>query len=253
VGAVSLSTRCSFAVACAMAAALLAACSSPPPAPRTVPRRAPAGPHIASLAVAGRSRATLDMVTGTALLTIGVADFGPGGPLLRVSTPAGDPPPLLAETDADGASPPGQDPLVTLSAKNAAAVTVTLNAAVSWQLDLAGGTSRTAADLRGGQVTGISVTAGADVIDLVLPEPRARVPVQLGAGASQLLLSLPAAVPVRVTAADGAGEVSLEGQDHSGVAGGSVFTSPGWVPGATGVDIEALAGAGRIAVTARPS
>jgi hypothetical protein len=235
-----------------MAAVLLAACS-PPPAPRSAPRRGPAGPHITSLAADGRSRATLDMVTGTTLLTIGVAVFGPGGPLLRVSTPAGDPPPLLAETDADGASPPGQDPLVTLSAKNAAAVTVTLNAAVSWQLDLAGGTSRTAADLRGGQVTGISVTAGADVVDLVLPEPRTRVPVQLGAGASQLLLSLPVAVPVRVTAADGAGEVSLEGQDHSGVAGGSVFTSPGWVPGATGVDIEALAGAGRIAVTARPS
>lgn len=233
---------------CAVAAAALAACSSPP-----APRAAPAGPHTASLAVDGRSRATLDMVTGTTLLTIGVADFGPGGPLLRASTAAGDPPPRLRESDADGASPPGQDPLVTLSAKNAPAVTVTLNAAVSWQLDLAGGTSRTIADLRGGQVTGISVTAGADVIDLVLPRPRGRVPVQLGAGASQLLLSLPGEVPVRVTAANGAGEVSLEGQDHSGVAGGSVFTSPGWAPGGAGVDIEALAGAGRIAVTARPS
>jgi hypothetical protein len=236
-----------------MAAVLLAACSPVPPAPRSAPRHPPAGPHIASLAVDGRSRATLRMVTGTTLLTIGVADFGAGGPLLRASTPAGGPPPLLEEADADGASPPGQDPLVTLSAKNAAAVTLTLNAAVSWQLNLAGGTSRTTADLRGGQVSGISVTAGADVIDLVLPQPHGPVPVQLGAGASQLLLSLPAEVPVRVTAADGAGEVSLEGQDHSGVAGGSVFTSPGWAPGATGVDIEALAGAGRIAVTARPA
>ena len=101
-------------------------------------------------------------------------------------------------------------------------------------------------------MTGISLTAGADVIDLTLPRPHDRVPVQLGAGASQFLFSLPGGVPVRVTAANGAGEVSLEGQDHSGVADGSVFTTPGWAPGATGLDIDALAGAGRIAVTARP-
>jgi hypothetical protein len=43
--------------------------------------------------------------------------------------------------------------------------------------------------------------------------------------------------------------VSFEGQDHSGVAGGPVFTTPG----ATGFDIHALAGAGRIPVTARAS
>ena len=191
------------------------------------------------------------MVTGTTLLTIRAADLGAAGPLLRASTQAGDPPPLLRESDADGTSLPGQDPLVTLSAKNASAVTV--NAAVSWQLDLAGGTSRTLADLRGGQVSGVSVTAGADAISLALPRTRGRVPVRLGAGASQFLLGLPGGVPVRVTAADGAGEVSPEGQDHSGVAGGSVFTTPGWAPGAAGLDIDALAGAGRITVTARAS
>jgi hypothetical protein len=236
-----------------MAAVLLAACSPSPPALRSAPRAAPTDPHTASLAAEGRSRATLDVVTGTTLLTIRAADLGAAGPLLRASTQAGDPPPLLRESDADGTSLPGQDPLVTLSAKNASAVTVTVNAAVSWQLDLAGGTSRTLADLRGGQVSGVSVTAGADVISLALPRPRGRVPVRLGAGASQFLLSLPGGVPVRVTAADGAGEVSLEGRDHSGVAGGSVFTTPGWAPGAAGLDIDALAGAGRIAVTARAS
>ena len=250
-GAVKLSSWYSFAVGCAVAGAAAAGCSPSPQAPGNAPRAAAAGPHTASLAAAGRSRATLDVATGSTLLTIRSADLGAAGPLLRASTQAGDPPPLLRESDADGTSVPGQDPLVTLSAQNASAVTVTLNAAVSWQLDLAGGTSRTVADLRGGQVTGISVTAGAGVISLDLARPRGRVAVQLGAGASQLLLSLPGGVPVRVTAANGAGEVSLEGQDHSGVAGGSVFTTPGWAPGTAGLDVDALAGAGRIAVTAR--
>jgi len=33
------------------------------------------------------------------------------------------------------------------------------------------------------------------------------------------------------------------------VAGGSVFTTAGWAPGAAGFDIDATAGAARVAVT----
>ena len=229
-----------LAVAGAMAVVSLAACSSSPPVP-----------HTATLAADERSSATLDVLTGTAALTIGVADFGAGGTLLRVSTPTADPPPHLRE--ASGTAQPGQGTVVDLSAPGASAVTVTLNAAVSWRLVLGGGTTRTTADLRGGQVTGIAFTAGSDVISLALPRPRGSVPVQLAGGASQFLLSLPGGVPARVTAAGGAGEVSLEGQDHVGVAGGSVFTTPGWAPGAAGFDIDATAGAARVAVTARAS
>jgi hypothetical protein len=56
-----------------------------------------------------------------------------------------------------------------------------------------------------------------------------------------------------VTAVGGAGEVSLEGQDHVGVAGGSVFTTPGWAAGGSGFDIDATAGAALVTVTARAS
>ena len=56
-----------------------------------------------------------------------------------------------------------------------------------------------------------------------------------------------------MTAAGGAGEISLEGQDHVGVAGGSVLTTPGWAPGVAGFDIDATAGAARVAITARAS
>jgi hypothetical protein len=206
---------------------------------------ASASPHNASLPGDGRAQATLQVLTGTAVLKVGVADLGAGGPLLRVAVPAADPPPQLRE--------PAGTTVIYLSAKGASAVTVTLNATVSWQLDLAGGTTRTVADLRGGRLSGISVTAGSDIIDLLLPRPQGDVPIRLAAGASQLLLSLPSGVQARVTAAGGAGEVSLEGQDHVGVAGGSVFTTPGWAASATGFDIDATAGAARVAVTARAS
>jgi hypothetical protein len=231
--------RRSLVVAGALAVVPLAACSS-----SSLP-----GPHVATLADDRRSGATLNVLTGTAVLTIGVADFGASGALLRVTTPASGPLPQLREPS--GIAGPGGSTVVDLSATGASAVTVTLNAAVSWRLDLGGGTTRTDADLRGGQVAGITFTAGSDVISLTLPQPRGSVPVQLAGGASQFLLSLPAGVPVRMTAAGGAGEVSLEGQDHVGVAGGSVFTTPGWTPSAASFDIDATAGAARVAVTAR--
>ena len=58
--------------------------------------------------------------------------------------------------------------MIKVSAPDAAAVTITLSSAVSWQLDLGGGTTRTIADLRGGQLA-VAVTAGSDVIELTLP------------------------------------------------------------------------------------
>lgn len=201
-----------------------------------------ATPHTASLPGDGHSQATLQVLTGTAALRVGVANLGNGGPLLRVSTPPAGPPPQLRE--------PAGNPVVLLSAKGASAVTVTLNADVSWQLDLGGGTTRTVADLRGARLTGINVTAGSDVLDLLLPRPRGDVPVRLAAGASQFLLSLPRGIPARVTAGGGAGEISLFGRDYLGVGGGSVFTTPGWSPGTVGFDIDATAGAARVTVTA---
>jgi hypothetical protein len=221
-----------------MAAVLLGACAAV--VIRSIPSGAPPpAPHTASLLAGGRTNATLRVSTGTIDLTIGVADLGAGGTLLRASTPPGSPPPQLSQAGTA---------LVDLSASGASAVTVTLNAAVSWQLDLAGGTRRTVADLRGGRVAGITITAGSDVIDLTLPAPDGSVPVLLAAGTSQLLVAVPGGVPVRVIAVKGAGHVSLGGRDHASVADGSVFTTRDWAPGGPGYAIDATAGAGRIAV-----
>jgi hypothetical protein len=235
-------------VAGAAAVVTLAACSSAPPAAHTVTL---AAPHGVTLAADERPGATLDVLTGTSALHINVANLGTGA-LLRAGTPRGGPLPRLHETSAAaGNGHPGQVTVVELSAPGASAVTVTLNTNVGWRLVLGGGTSRTTVDLRGGHVTGIAFTAGSDVISLALPWPDGPLPVRLAGGASQFLLSLPPGVQARVTAVGGAGEISLAGKDHVGVAGGSVFTTPGWKPDAAGFDIDATAGAARVALTAR--
>jgi len=153
--------------------------------------------------------------------------------------PGDAPRPEITVASGDGPERSGKDELVFLSASDgASAVTVTLNAAVTWRLDFSGGTERTTADLRSGRVAGISVAAGSDIVDLALPRPRGTVPVPLSGGASQFLLSLPGGLPVRVTAAGGAGEVSLDGATHVGVA-----------PGAPEFDVGATAGVARVSVT----
>jgi hypothetical protein len=230
-----------------VAAALLAACSSATPQQLGLPVPASSS-HTVSLTAGGRTRASLDVLSGTTVLTIGTASFAPGGPLLTVTTPAGAPVPQLSESDPDGA---GNGTLVDLTAPNAAAVTITLDAGVSWQIDLDGGATRTDVDLRGGQLSDIAFNAGSSLVTLALPRPHAAVPVQMIGGASDFQLSLPAGVPAQVTAGGGASEVSLEGQAHTGVAGGSVFTTAGWAPGASGFDIDATAGVSQITVTAR--
>jgi hypothetical protein len=237
------------------AAALLAACSSATPQEFGISFTPPAttsvaSSHTVSMTAGGRTRARLDVLTGTTVLTIGTASFGPGGALLTVTTPAGSPAPQLSASDPDGT---GNGALVDLSAPNAPAVTVTLNAGVSWQISLDGGATRTDVDLRGGQLSGIAFNAGSSLVTLALPRPHGSVPVQMIGGASDFQLSLPTGIPARVTAGGGASEVSLEGQQHTGVAGGSVFTTVGWAPGVTGFDIDATAGVSQITVTARSS
>ena len=204
--------------------------------------------HVASMPVAGRASATLEVTSGTPVLTIGVAKLG--GALLRVSTPdyapvrpvlSGSGPVVLS---LDGTSPSGPAPK-----GGGYAVRVVLNSAVVWNLDLAGGTQRTAADLRGGRAGQITVTAGSDILDVTLPRPTGTTALRLAGGESQLLVSLPGGVPAQVTVGGGASFVMVDGQSLTGVSGGTVLTPPGWASAASRFDIDATAGVSRLTVS----
>ena len=203
--------------------------------------------HVVSMSASGRTSAALKVTTGTPVLQVSVGKLG--GTLLRVSTPEDAPVrPVLSGSR-----------LIVLSLTGAAhgsgsqgsgyAVKVVLNSAVTWSLDLAGGTQRTVADLRGGKVGGIAVTAGTDVLDVSLPEPAGTVPFLLAGGASQFLLSLPGGVPAQVTVGGGASFVSVDDQNLTGVAGGTVLTPPGWAAATSRFYIDATSGFSRLTVS----
>lgn len=67
---------------------------------------------------------------------------------------------------------------------------VVLSSAVTWSIDLAGGTQRTDVDLRGGKVAGIEAMAGTDILDVTLPRPAGTIPFLFAGAASQFRLSL---------------------------------------------------------------
>ena len=202
--------------------------------------------HVVSMSTAGRTSAALKVTAGTPVLKVSVGKLG--GTLLRVSTPDDAPVrPVLSGSRlivlslTGAAAAPGQG--------SGYAVKVVLNSAVTWSLDLAGGTQRTEADLRGGKVGGIAVTAGSDVLDVSLPKPAGTLPFLLAGGASQFLLSLPGGVPAQVTVGGGASFVSVDDQNLVGVAGGTVLTPPGWATATSRFDIDATSGFSRLTVS----
>ena len=213
--------------------------------------------HVVSMARDGRASAALKVADGTPVLDISVGRLG--GTLLRVSTPDSAPvrPVLsgsalitLTLTGAQGSGPgPGQGS----GQGSGYAVQVVLNSAVTWSLDLAGGTDLSKVNLRGGKVGGIAVMAGSDVLDVSLPRPAGTLPFLLAGGVSQFLLSLPGGVPAQVTVGGGASFVSMDGQDLTGIAGGTVLTPPGWATATSRFDIDATSGFSQLTVSRWPA
>ena|SRR6266702_4449273 len=68
-------------------------------------------------------------------------------------------------------------------------------------------------------------------------------------GVSQFLLSLPGGVPAQVTVGGGASSVSVDDQNLTGVAGGTVLTPPGWAAARSRFDIDAVSGFSRLTVS----
>jgi hypothetical protein len=208
---------------------------------------APSSPHVVSMPAAGRTEAALEVTSGTPVLDISVARLG--GTLLRVSTPDGAPvrpvlsgsAPVLLSLAGDRPAPGHGGP--------GYAVLVVLNSAVTWSIDLAGGTERTDVDLRGGKVRAIAAMAGSDILDVSLPAPAGTVRILLAGGASQFLLSLPGGVPAQVTAGGGAGFLTVDGQRLTGVAGGTVVATPGWATARSRVEVDMTAGVYLLAVS----
>jgi hypothetical protein len=230
--------------AVAAAALLVAGCTNAPLVEHAITRHFGKQPrsHVATAALGLRRTAELDVVNGATSVAVSTAKLGPE--LLRVSTPptSGLRPDLVIGStvqlylDSSGGSGP-------------AAVQVVLNSGVTWHLLFAGGANQTSADLSGGRFGGADFAAGSNLIAMTLPRPSGTVTVQLAGGASQVSVGLPPGVPARLQLDGGASSAILLGHAYTGIAGGTVLSSPGWTHTSARYLIDAPAGLSSINVT----
>lgn len=77
---------------------------------------------------------------------------------------------------------------------------------------------------------------------MVLPKPAGTVAVRMTGGASTFDVHLPTGVPARVLLTGGAGQATLDGDVHSGVAGGTTFATRGWDAATDRYTVDNVAG-----------
>jgi hypothetical protein len=133
---------------------------------------------------------------------------------------------------------------------DAQAVDIALNETVKWDLRVSGGTAQSSIDLSGARVGEVDLAGGASRINLTLPRPDGTLSVRMSGGVSLFDVRTAGGAPVRVRIGGGAGQVTLGGRSHPGVAAGRTFTPPSWDAAADRVDVDAAAGMSALTVAA---
>lgn len=194
--------------------------------------------------VRGDGNATVfHLVSGADVVRVRVADLG--ADRFEVSTPE-DSRIVPTVTVRDGEVVAG---VRDSGAAGPAVVDVLLSSSARWQIRLAGGAADEAVDLTGGPGGDVDFSAGTSRAAVTLPPGRGTQRVLLGGGAGALSVRLGGDAPVRVRAGGGAGSVTIDGQAHSGVAGGTTWAPAAWTQAADRYDIDATAGVSAIVVS----
>ncbi len=95
---------------------------------------------------------------------------------------------------------------------------VELNAHIPWDVEIRGGASRLAADLRELRLGSLSLDGGASRLEVVLPDPSGAVAVVILGGASNVAIHRPNGVAARLRVGGGATNLQFD-ERHIGAAG----------------------------------
>jgi hypothetical protein len=201
-------------------------------------------PGVASHRVRGGGDVNaFELVNGADVVRVRVADLG--SDRFEVSTPDG-------AKVAPAVAVDGHEIVAGLrntGGAGPALVNVVLSSSVRWTVRLGGGANDEAVDLTGGAGGDVDFSSGTSRAAVALPAGKGLQRVVLGGGAAQFDVRLAGADPVRVAATGGAGSVTIDGETHSGVGGGSMWTPDGWASAANRYDIDATSGVSTLTVS----
>jgi hypothetical protein len=200
------------------------------------------GAPVAHRVRGGGDVTAFELVNGADVVRVRIADLG--ADRFEVSTPDG-------AKVAPAVEVTGNEVVAGLhdtGEPGPAVVNVLLSPAVRWHVRFAGGAADEAVDLTGGPGGDVDFSTGTSRADVALPAGKGTQRVVLSGGAGQFTVRLAGDEPARVAAHGGAGSVTVDGDTHSGVAGGSVWTPTGWASANDRYDIDATAGVSTLTV-----
>ncbi|NMO54248.1 hypothetical protein HH310_24070 [Actinoplanes sp. TBRC 11911] len=192
----------------------------------------------------GNAQATrFAMINGADVVRVRVTDLGadrydittPSGSKVLPTVTVRDGEILAGVRDGTGTGP--------------AVVSVLLDDDVRWQIRLAGGSTDSSVDLSAGKGGDVDFSAGTSRASVALPAARGTQRVVVAGGASEVTVRLGGDAPVRVRAGGGAASVTIDGQNHSGVSGGSVWQPDDWAAATDRYDIDATSGVSTMSVS----
>jgi hypothetical protein len=141
----------------------------------------------------------------------------------------------------------GYSRLRTLAPRRAS-LSLALNPAGTWAIDLRGGVSDLRADLRDLRVSGITVSGGAKDVVVDLPRPDRELAVRVEGGVSNAVVRRPAGVPVAVEIYGGATGLRLDDSELGAVGGVVRQRADGGADGESEVAVRILGGASGLTV-----
>ena len=127
-----------------------------------------------------------------------------------------------------------------------------LNTGLPWSIEITGGATKLAADLRNLDLRSLEITGGASKLELALGQPHGEVPIKVIGGTSGIRLHRPHGVAVRLTVVGGVGKVELDGKPLGPRGGQSVVETPGAATAADRFAVEIVGGANRATISERP-
>lgn len=212
-------------------------------------RRAPAAPDPAgssgefSAPLAGVERARLELLGGTASLTVTV---DPGMDELFRARFEGRPPRVRIEA---GRVTVSYARLKLLDFRHTSG-RVALNPAARWELEASGGHGAMLHfDLTGLPLASLAITHGASDIRVALPRPEGPVRVQVAGGASVVRFERPRGVAARLRVTGGASVVTFDAQTVAAVGGDTVLESASYSGSADRYEIDIAGGTSAITVS----
>ena len=119
-----------------------------------------------------------------------------------------------------------------------------------WSIELRGGVSEWAADLRALRLESFELRGGANKIELLLPRPVGVVPIRIQGGISRVSIERPLGVACGLEVAGGITEAVVDGEALKSMGRLSIQT-PGASESPDRYEIDVSGGANKLLVTAR--